>query len=102
MRLFGPSLFRRFLATTIAVVVVMAGVLLAYFLVPVPNSDWIESDMVLFARALDAIADSPDVERAQEAASKVQALYMEAAVAKHQPGELQYAIYRNNRNSSPN
>lgn len=73
----------------------MALLLLGYFLVPAPDPDWIESDMLLFVRALDAIADNDDVALARANASKVAALNTVSAPTKPEPSEVQYAIYRN-------
>jgi two-component system, OmpR family, sensor histidine kinase QseC len=96
MKLFlGPSLFRRYLATTIAVVFGMALALVSYFVLPAPDPEWIESDMLLFVRALDAIADNDDVESARANANKVATLNTDSAQTKPEPSEVQYAIYRN-------
>ncbi len=93
----GPSLFRRYLATTIVVVFGMALALVSYFVLPAPDPEWIESDMLLFVRALDAIADNDDVELARANANKVATLNAQSAQTKPEPTEVQYAIYRNGR-----
>jgi signal transduction histidine kinase len=93
--LFVPSLFRLYLATTVGIVFSIALAFVGYLILFAPNPEWVESDMMLFTRALDSLADIDDVENARINAKKIAQLNFDLSPVKPEPSEMHYAIFRN-------
>jgi signal transduction histidine kinase len=89
-----PSLFRRYLVTTVSVVFAMAAALVSYFWFVKPSPDMVESDMLLIVRALASFADAEDVETARNSANKVIALNAATTPTALQANDAHYAIFR--------
>jgi signal transduction histidine kinase len=96
-KLRAPSLFRLYLFTTLGIVFSVAIASVSYFLLVAPDPEWIETDMVLFTRALGSMADNNDLETARINASKIAQLNTVSASVKHEASEVHYAIYRDGK-----